>query len=321
MTGLSNWILTILRSESGVSILRAKTCDEEAVLPDELFGLPVTAIADRALAPDAAPLSGEELTVVCGRAEGEFDNRNIKELTLPRELKSVGQYAFMNCREIHTLRLHDGISEFATSALMNCRSFSKMELSRVGEKQGGVLASIVLWIPKELDVTVHEYDGDIMRLIFPEYTEVLVENEPTHFFNYIIESAGYPYHNVFRDKSFSVQDFDGLWSKCLSMEHDEDAAMRLAWWRLRYPEGLSGSARTAYTNYLTVHIREAMVFALDTRDITGLEILLSECAPDTETLRYAQECARSLRFTEAVAVLLEKQHQSSARGRSRSFAL
>ena len=311
----------MLRSESGVCILRAKTCDEKAVLPDELFGLPVTAIADRALAPGAAPLAGEEVTVVCGQAEGEFDNRNIKELTLPRELKSVGQYAFMNCREMHTLHICDGIAEFAASALMNCRSFSRMELHRIGERQGSVLASIVLWIPKELDVTVHETDGSVMRLIFPEYTEVLVENEPTHFFNYIIESAGYPYHNVFRDKTFSVQDFDGLWSKCLSMEHDEDASMRLAWWRLRYPAGLSESARTAYINYLTAHIRQALDFSLSTKDVAGLELLLGECAPESADLEYAQARARELRFTEAVAVLLEKQHKTFSRGRQRSFEL
>ena len=321
MIGLSNWILTVLRSESGVSILRAVTCDEKAVLPDELFGLPVTAIADRALAPGAVPLSGEELTIICGTAGGEFDNRNIRELALPRELKSVGQYAFMNCREMHTLRLHDGISEFATSALMNCRSFSKLELTRVSEKQGGVLADLVMWIPKELDVSVHEYDGSELRLIFPEYTEVLVENEPTHFFNYIIESAGYPYHNVFRDKTFSVQEFDGLWSRCLSMEHDEDASLRLAWWRLRYPAGLTETARTAYIHYLTSHIREALRFALANRDITGLEMVLNECAPTPGDLEFAQERARELRYTEAVAVLLEKQHKSFERGRRRSFEL
>lgn len=311
----------MLRSEGGVRILRAVTCDEKAVLPDELLGLPVISIGDRALAPGASPLSGEEVTVVCGRAEGDFDNRNIRELTLPRELKSVGQYAFMNCREMHTLKLRDSITEFATSALMNCRSFSNLELTRVSEKQGGILATIVSWIPKELDVTVHEVDGSVMRLVFPEYTEVLVENEPTHFFNYIIESAGYPYHNVFRDKSFSVQDFDALWSKCLSMEHDEDASLRLAWWRLRYPAGLSEAARTAYIKYLTVHIREGMDFALTAKDIPGLEMLLSECVPASADIAFAQSRARELRFTEAVAVLLEKQHKSFERGRRRSFEL
>ena len=310
----------MLRSESGVSILRAVTCDEKAVLPDELFGLPVTAVGDRALAPDARAVSGEEVAVVCGTA-GEFNNRNIRELTLPRGLKSVGQYAFMNCTALETLKMHDSVAEFATSALMNCRSFSKLELTRISEKQGGVLASVVSWIPKELDVTVHESDGKTLRLIFPEYVEVYVENEPTHFFNYIIESAGYPYHNVFRDKSFSVQDFDALWDKCLSMDHDEDAVLRLAWWRLRCPAGLSGPARDAYIRYLTRHSREALALALSLKDIPGLEMLLSECAPDAADMEYAQTLARDAHYTEAVAVLLEHRHRNFERGRQRSFAL
>lgn len=321
VNGISNWKLTVLRNSCGVVVLRAVTCDSIAVLPEELFGLPVVALADRALAPGAPELDGERVDIVCGRAEGEFNNRNITELTLPRTLKSVGQYALMNCAKLRRLRLFDNITDFATSALMNCRSFHELELSRETGIQGPILSSIVSYLPRELDVTVREADGSVLRLIFPEYVELLVENEPTHFFNYIIESAGYPYHNVFRDRRFSVQDFDALWDKCLSMEHDKSAALRLAWWRLRCPTGLSPEARSAYTRYLSVQLREAMELALIERDIAGLEMLLSDCSPSTEDIEFGQSRARELRYTEAVAVLLERQHRSRNRGRHRSFEL
>ena len=42
VSGVSNWKLVIRREERSVCILRAVTCDERAVLPEELFGLPVT---------------------------------------------------------------------------------------------------------------------------------------------------------------------------------------------------------------------------------------------------------------------------------------
>ena len=45
------------------------TCDENAALPDEIFGLPVTSLSDRALAHGAKPAEGEEVTVL-GGAEG-----------------------------------------------------------------------------------------------------------------------------------------------------------------------------------------------------------------------------------------------------------
>ena len=42
--GSGNWRLTLRREAEGVTILRAATCDRRAVLPDTLFGLPVTAL-------------------------------------------------------------------------------------------------------------------------------------------------------------------------------------------------------------------------------------------------------------------------------------
>ena len=56
ISALTNWRLTVRREESGVTILRAVTCDKRAVLPEEIFGLPVTALHNRALAFGAAPL-------------------------------------------------------------------------------------------------------------------------------------------------------------------------------------------------------------------------------------------------------------------------
>jgi hypothetical protein len=58
LTGISNWKLTVQRENERIMILRASTCDTSAVLPDELFGLPVTALSDRALSPSAAEING-----------------------------------------------------------------------------------------------------------------------------------------------------------------------------------------------------------------------------------------------------------------------
>ena len=41
--GSGNWRLTIRRETAGITLLRAATCDKRAVLPETLYGLPVTA--------------------------------------------------------------------------------------------------------------------------------------------------------------------------------------------------------------------------------------------------------------------------------------
>ena len=158
ISGLTNWQLTVRREDDGVTILRALTCDKKAVLPDELFGLPVTA-------------EGEELRILGGAEAGDWDNRNITKLTLPRFLREIGDYAFMNLRSMELLRFSDDLYSTGSGSFMNCRSFSRLELKRTGPHQGPALAFLVHSLQQKLDVTVMETDGSILRLIFPEYFE------------------------------------------------------------------------------------------------------------------------------------------------------
>ena len=51
ISGVNNWKLVIRREAAGVTILRAETCDRKAALPEELLGLPVTALGHHALTP------------------------------------------------------------------------------------------------------------------------------------------------------------------------------------------------------------------------------------------------------------------------------
>ena len=321
ISGLTNWRLTVRREETGVTILRALTCDENAALPDEIFGLPVTSLSDRALAHGAKPAEGEEVTVLGGAEGADWDNRNITALTLPRGLQSVGDYAFMNLRRMETLRFFDGVRTFGSASFMNCRLFSRVELTRISHEQGPALAAIVGSLPQELDVTIHNADGSMLRLIFPEYFENYTENSPAHHFELKIVGGGYAYHGVFRTKQLAVSDYDALWRGYLAGEHEEESALRLAFFRLRWPVELSDRAREQYASWLRLHLREALRFALHERDARGLRLLLELGAPDTDALEFALADARALRFTEATALLLEQRRGQAGAGRRKKFEL
>ena len=320
VSGTGNWKLNIRRTDSGITILRASTCDTKAALPDELFGLPVTELGSRALKPEAAPSDGEEVHIVCGRAEGEFDNRQIRELTLPQHLRDIGEYAFMNCSVMHTLALHDEIENMSSTALMNCRALRRIKLSR-GREQGTALHSIVSGLPRELDVEILSPDGGTARLIFPEYYELYTEIGPSHYFNYNIEGGGFPYHHVFKGRRLDIKDYDALWDGYISTGYEPDTALRLAWWRVRYPAELTERAESAYAEYLGTRLREVLDLVLKTRDIPGLNLLLQKLRIGSDELAYARDLAGELRFTEAMAILLEQQHRSARGSRNRSFEL
>ena len=319
ISGLTNWRLTVRREPESVTILRARTCDKIAVLPEALFGLPVTMLSDRALAPAAAPAEGEEVRILGGAESEDWDNRNITDLTLPRALLHIGDYAFMNLRAMETLRFSDELEEIGSAGFMNCRAFSKIELQRTGLRQGPALAAIARALSQELDVTVCNPDGSVLRLIFPEYIENYTENSPAHHFELKISGGGYAYHGVFREKALAVSDYDALWRGYLAAEHDEQSALRLAYYRLRWPSELADRARDGYAAYLRRRLGDALSFALRERDAEGLRFLLElgDC-PD-EILDAALREAREARDTEATALLLEKRHSGPAAGGSKNM--
>ena len=307
ISGTNNWRLTVRREDASVTILRAVTCDAYAALPDMLFDLPVTALADHALAPNAANIAGEEVCITCGVPQGEWDNRGLRELTLPEMLASVGDYALFNCRSLEMLRLHDGVSHWGGGVLMNCRSLDRIVLTRESGAQGESLAYFADELSRELDVSLLETDGGETRLIFPEYIEDFEENGPAHHFDYTIYGAGHPYHHVFRGKTLYLTDYDALWERFLSAAHDDRTALRLAWYRLRCPQELSVWAKEQYEAYLRAHADEALRFVLEQRDMAGLRQLLALL--DGMPFGMALDYARKERMTEATAILLERQHQ------------
>ncbi len=323
ISGINNWKLVIRRNGDSVTILRAVTCDTEAALPEELFGLPVTELGDHALAPTAWAVEGEEVLISCGRLgpDTEWDNRKLRVLTLPQTLIRVRDYALLNCDGLHTLHLHDNVRYWSGGALMNCRSLHRLCITQTGEGQGETLAFVNDEMSRELDVTITREDGTVLRLLFPEFMEVYEENCAAHHFDYNIQGAGYPYHHCFRQKRLSMKNYDGLWKVYLGMEHDDSCALRLAWWRLRYPVDLSEAAEEGYLAHLRTCTADAVRWLLAERDFDGLRFLLDRTEPDRETLAEACAIAREQSAAEALAILLEVQHRRFPSGGEKSFDL
>ena len=321
IAGLSNWKLTLRREENHITVLRAVTCDTKAALPDQLWGLPVTVLGDHALAPNARPVEGEQVRVICGREAGEWDNRNLTHLTLPVHLTDVEDYALYCCRSLRTLRLSDRIDRWGGGCLMNCRELRELHLTRVGETHGDTLAFLCDELHEELTVTIRSVDGTETRLLFPEYAEVYEENVPNHHFDYHIHGGGHPYHHVFRAKQLDLRVYDGLWDKFLGEEHEPDAALRLAWNRLRWPADLTQWAEKQYWDYLQGRKEQVLLYQLTQRDVLGLKLLLEGLQPEPDLLHRACETARQAGFTEALALLLETQHKAEPVGFDKDFDL
>ena len=327
-SGVSNWRLVFRRGDGGeIAILRAGTPDTRAVLPDQILGLPVTALGDRALAPerqgDPVPAGAEAIQITCGPVgeDAAWDNRALRDLTLPGTLRAMGDYALLNCAALKTLRMADNISHWGGGTLMNCRELNTLHLTRADPDRGETLAWFAGELNRELDVTVSGPGEAAARLLFPEYTELYEENCPAHHFDYFISGAGYPYHHCFRQKRLSLKEYDALWRDFLGMEHDERAALRLAWYRLRWPLDLGEAAEAAYRSYLKAHAGEALRLLLEEDGGADLPLLLELAEPGRETLSAACALARERGATAAQAALLEELHRRFPAGLEKSFTL
>ena len=323
VSGVNNWKLTVRREAAGVTVLRAVTCDGRAALPEELWGLPVIALGDHALAPNAPAVPGEEVQITCGPLPEEdgWDNHGLKELTLPRYLRRVGDYALLNCDGLERLRLWDDVRFWGGGALMNCRNLHAFHLTRTGEDQGESLAYFADELSRELEVTVVTAAGETARLLFPDFLEVYEENCPAHHFDYNIYGAGYGYHHSFYQKKLNFKTYDDLWRSMLAMEHDEDCALHLAWWRLRYPLELSDQAEAAYLDFLDQRSLAAGRWLLERRDTEGLRFLLRRLDWNRDDLTALCGEAREKDAPEALALLLEEQHKRFPSGMDKSFDL
>ncbi len=321
VSGVNNWRLIVRREADGVVIVRASTCDARAALPETLLGLPVTALGDHALSPSAGEAPGDRIRVACGPVpdDAEWDNRRLEELALPPSLRRVGDYALFNCSGLKTLCLHDSVRHWGGGVLMNCRLLDTLRI--IQAEEGEALAYFAGELSRELDVTVTGPEGETVRLLFPEYAEQYEENCPAHHFDYNIQGAGYPYHHCFRSKRLDLREYDKLWPGFLAMEHDPEAAIRLALRRLRYPRELTERARKDYLAYLQGHAGEALEAALAERDGPGLRFLLDSLSPDQEVLSAALALARAGEDTGAVAVLLEERRRRFPAGREKAFDL
>ena len=291
------------REGAGIAIQEARTDGRDVVVPETLFGLPVKALGPRAF----SPRGGEE-------------HRRIRSIVLPAALERVGDYAFYNCTGLERLHLTDRTRDWGGGCLMNCRSLRSIVLRRAVDRSA-TLFYFANELSTELDVAIAGPEGTELRLIFPEYIESFENNDPAHHFDFHLYGPGFPYHHAFRDKQLDLALYDGAWEEMLRREYEPGCALRLAYFRLRYPGGLGEKGRAAYQAYLSAHCGEALAWLLAERDCRGLSWLLSRFAPSREELSAALALSRERQLPEAVALLLEEQHRRFPAGRGRRFEL
>ena len=291
----------------GAELVCVRTPDADITLPETIAGLPVTAVGQYAFSPVCEQAQGEQLNITCGISEDVPDNRALACVTLPPTLRRLDDYAFYNCAGLRVLRFFEPITHWGTGIFMNCRLMDTLVIHAADEEAQSVYR-LVSDFSRELDITVLYPQGEQARLIFPGYAEVYSENISARHLDYSINGAGFPYHNMFRSRALVIKDYDRLWPGLTARAHDRDCALRIAWYRLSYPYGLTKEAEQLYLEYLNRHAGDVILWRITERDISGLAWFLHKAELSRQILSNACAEARSQKSPEALALLLEEQH-------------
>ena len=321
-TGESELLLTCRRTAEGVAVLRCAADTAHAVLPDRVLGQPVTALGPYALSQREPDLSGcadaFQVHVTCGGMSPQHDASAIRSLALPAGLKTVGDYAFYNCRNLAHLTLTGSVERLGSDSFMNCpvRSIA-LDLGADGKSCLRLLLADCL---ADLEVVLRFPSGEEARLFFPAWQEELELLAAPHIFQTRIQGGGYACRQCVQNGVVDFGAYDGCLDRLLA-EHDFPSACRMALDRLRWPLRLSAGAASAYRAVLSDHGAEAVALLLDHRDTEGLSFLLSQRLLSPAQRSAACDAARQRGNTEALALLLEDLRPTPGQGLDKSFDL
>ena len=107
----------------------------------------------------------------------------------------------------------------------------------------------------------------------------------------------------------------------MAREHDPRCTLRLAFFRLLYPKGLSPKSEGNFQTYLQKRSTDVVSWLLEERDIESLSWFLRRFSLEREALSEGLALSRTAKISEATALLLEEQHRRFSTGRSKSFDL
>lgn len=227
-----------------------------------------------------------------------FSNcRKLARVTLPARLETLGHHAFYNCVALEELTLPDTVTFVGGGLFMNCKNLSRLVLPI------GVNISVLLSdLTNDLDLTVRYPDGEA-RFFLPGFSYEYEDINAPRMWRTITYGSGQLYRECFSSRDIDFDLYESYFDLALKQDSVE-TTVRIAWYRLRWPYGLS-HGRETYLKHIQTHAGELMKYLLETDDLEGLELLLEWTELDADQLAALREQAERAGKVRFVARLME----------------
>lgn len=307
--------------DDGLVLTGCYGVDGRIMLPDEIGGRPITAIAPYAFsekeeAADDMVWLGPYVSL--HRERKRLCTKDVLEIQLPAGVKEIGKYAFYRCRNLKRMIMSNSLLDIGGGAFTGCR-LSQVEI-HFYQGQKSALKSIVDEIRFEITAKLYYHElGQTARVLFPEHYEEAVENTPARILETHHHGAGGYYRQCFYERELDYKKYDELLVRAIA-EEEEETVVRLALLRLRYPLRLSGKAKAVYETYLNRHLRKAAIMLVNDEDIKGLRFMSDNRYWNAEALDCAVKEAGRLKKTEILSMMMDMKHEHFPKSK-KSFEL
>lgn len=296
----------------GARILRVFGEHPVLTLPDSIDGHPVTEIGAYCFSRSEPSIRGEYFHWYSDKNLTESTHLSplagaeVEEITLPKNVTTLHNAAFYNCRKLRRLTVGNRITSIGSDEFTNCLRLRQLIFYTDGENVPG-LSLLLERLPDNLEVTVQRDNAVISTLFFPEYYEWLDEISPAHIFSRSIQGEGFRMRKSFEQNRISYEKYDRCFENAWKTESKE-ALCRIALGRLQYPVSLSDAFRQQYEQALKENLPAILPAVIKDRD---RELLLFLCQNyfSKEHFPDALSLATQAEWGEGSALLMEEQHR------------
>lgn len=291
-------------------ILSCSGYQGEVNLPAELNGCPVGGIGPYAFSEPSKGLekglkiytANTREEIVPGSRKLDLRGDNISIVHLPKSLKTIGKYAFYNCRNLKGIDLYGGHIEMENGAFMNCDNLSYFNLYSHPEELT-CLTPLLTEVQGEVNV-YYRFSENIVWVLFPEFYEESIENTPARVFHYLIYGAGYRYRQCLNKGKLKLTDYDNVFLSP-EIQTEKKTALKIAQGRLSYPYGLTKQARDNYLSYIRNNDMEAVHNLVEENKGKDLEFLMQFDIFSETTFEEALILAAKLGRADCLRILME----------------
>lgn len=300
-----------IAADGSVEILRCYGSDPRIVLPGQIGGKTVTAVAayafsDRKTSEEAEALEYETEDHRLFR-EGErlLAGELVERVELPDTVERIGRYIFYGCRNLRALRFSDRLRDIGSGAFTGCRGLRRLDVELTKGKKTCVKEILGdLW--QRIDVTFWR-NGTESKLVFPEHYEEAVENTPARILFTQHHGSGNNYRQCFYDREMDFRKYDSLFYLARAQEKT-NVLTDLVFARLMGPEELTKEAEAGYEQFVREREVEILSFLTDRGDMEKLREISSRSLWEREALEHAIGYASEQKQGEVLSFLMnEKQ--------------